>query len=261
MPVKRLPIGGQQLKGLQERIKTRSLAEADYELLQGLAEAVECLSQALAEKDTSIGRLCKYLFGAPTETAKNILKHHNRLPAQQKDQKTKSNGHGRVPASAYEAAGRIHIEHPSLKPGHRCPGCEKGKLYELSMPSVFVHITGQAPLKGTVYERMRLRCNLCGEILTPELPAELGDKKHDESAAAMLAVLKYGCGLPLHRLGKLQARLLPPRAGLHPVGHPGCFGAHTGPGSRCPRSSGRPGRAHPQRRHHDEGALVAQPTG
>jgi hypothetical protein len=40
-----------------------------------LAEAVECLSQALLEKDTALGRLCKYVFGAPTETAKNLLAH------------------------------------------------------------------------------------------------------------------------------------------------------------------------------------------
>jgi len=68
-------------------------------------------------------------------------------------------------------------------------------------------VVGEAPLKATVYERARLRCNLCGEMFVPELPPEVKDKKHDESAAAMLALLKYGCGLPLHRLEKLQASL------------------------------------------------------
>ena len=57
-PSKQLKISGKQLKGLQKRIKERKLQDSDYELLQGLAETVECLSQALAEKDTSIGRLC-----------------------------------------------------------------------------------------------------------------------------------------------------------------------------------------------------------
>jgi transposase len=80
------------------------------------------------------------------------------------------------------------------------------------MPSVFVHIKGEAPLKATVYERTRLRCNLCGEILTPQLPEDVGDKKHDESAAAMVAVLKYGCGMPLNRLEKLQDNLKNPVA-------------------------------------------------
>ena len=75
-PPKHLQISAKQLKALQNRIKKRDLADADWDLLQGLTETVECLSQALAEKDTSLGRLCKYLLGAPTETAKNVLKDH-----------------------------------------------------------------------------------------------------------------------------------------------------------------------------------------
>ena len=211
MPVKpkRLLISGKQLKSLQDRIRQRHLNENDYDVLQGLAETIECLSQALAEKDVSLARLCKYLLGAPTETARNLFKRKN-PPIQSNGTDKPQKGHGRNPASTYENADRITITHPDLASGDRCPGCEKGKLYELSMPSVFVHIKGQAPLAATVYERSRLRCNLCGEILTPTLPEDVGDKKHDESAAAMLAVLKYGCGMPLHRLEKLQAKLKNP---------------------------------------------------
>lgn len=207
MPVepKRLQIPAKQLKALQQRIKQRNLQEADYDLLQGLTETVECLSQALAEKDTSIGRLCKYLLGAPTETAKNVLKDHPQEPTEKQPHKSK--GHGKKAAKDYSGAARVSIQHPCLQPGDPCPGCDKGKIYELAMPSVFVHIIGEAPLKATVYERTRLRCNLCGEVFTPELPDGLGDKKHDDSATAMLAVLKYGCGMPLHRLEKLQKNL------------------------------------------------------
>jgi transposase len=207
MPVKkkkRFQINGTELKGLQERIKQRHLAEADWEIMQALTETVECLSLALAEKDTSIGRLCKYLLGAPTETAKNILKVY---PPKAKPDRPPQKGHGRKPASDYHGGKKITIEHPTVRSGDRCPGCEKGKLYELAMPSVFVHVVGEAPLKATVYERTRLRCNLCGEMFIPELPPDVGDKKHDESAMAMLALLKYGCGFPLHRLEKLQDHL------------------------------------------------------
>jgi transposase len=209
-PQKRLKLTGNQLRALQNRIKQRKLIETDWELVEGLAETVECLSLALAEKDTSLGRLCKYLLGAPTETAKNVLKDLRPDQPQEKAenlQTQKRKGHGRKPASAYNGGNKVTIEHPSLKSGDRCPGCEKGKIYELAMPSVFVHIVGEAPLKATVYERTRLRCNLCGEMFIPELPPGVGNKKHDESAAAMLALLKYGCGLPLHRIEKLQANL------------------------------------------------------
>ncbi|HLA28372.1 MAG TPA: hypothetical protein VJZ49_10810 [Syntrophales bacterium] len=66
--------------------------------------------------------------------------------------------------------------------------CVRGKVYELAMPSVFVHVVGQAPLKATVYERIRLRCNLCGEIFTPELPEDIKDKKFDDSASNLYPV-------------------------------------------------------------------------
>lgn len=208
MPVtskKRLQISTEQLEALKGRIKNRKLEASDYELLLGMTETVERLNLALAEKDTSIGRLCKYLLGAPTETAKNVLGDRSPKPAPQAGKKRK--GHGRKPACDYTGASRCRLGHPFLKPGDPCPGCDKGKLYELAMPSVFVHITGSAPLKATVYERSRLRCNLCGELFVPELPDEVGPEKFDPSVPAMLALLKYGCGMPFNRLDKLQKDL------------------------------------------------------
>ena len=206
-PSKRVQITGKELRTLQDRIKSRGLADGDYDLLLGLTEAVERLSLALAERDASLGRVCKLIFCAPTETAKNILKHPPAPRAEKNEDEPKPKGHGRKPASAYEGAGRVIIEHPDLKSEDLCPGCEKGKVYEMAMPSVFVHIKGAAPLSATVYERTRLRCNLCGEIYTPELPKDVGDKKFDDSATAMVALLKYGCGLPLFRMQNLQANL------------------------------------------------------
>jgi transposase len=208
-PAKKLQISAGQVKALQKRIKARDLADGDYEILQGMAETIECLAQAVEEKDTSLGRLCKYLLGAPTETVRNLLKKiaPEKLEEKIKPEAQKPPGHGRKPAAAYTGGSKVTIAHPVLKTGDHCPECEKGKVYELSMPAVQVHITGQAPLAATVYERTRLRCNLCGEIYTPDLPEHVGDQKHDESAAAMLALLKYGCGLPLNRIEKLQADL------------------------------------------------------
>ena len=124
-----------------------------------------------------------------------------------KPEKPKAKGHGRNGAASYTGGARVTLEHPSLKPEDRCPGCEQGKLYELAQPAIFVQVIGEAPLKATVYERTRLRCNLCGEVFTPELPAEVGEQKYTDSATAMLALLKYGCGLPLHRIERLQGHL------------------------------------------------------
>ena len=62
-------------------------------------------------------------------------------------------------------------------------------------------------MPATVYELERLRCNLCGEVYEAEAPQEVGEKKYDESAAAMIALLKYGSGVPWDRLERLEASL------------------------------------------------------
>lgn len=210
-PPRKIKMSKMQLNALKERIRERKLGDADWEAVEAMVDTVECLSQVIEEKNAAIGRLCKYLIGAPTETAKNVLKNKegkkNKQPPQEKKPDKKRKGHGRKPASEYTGGTKVTIEHPTLTAGNPCPECEKGKVYELSMPAVSVYIQGQAPLKSTVYERIRLRCNLCGQMYLPELPAEVAEKKYDESAAAIVAVLKYGCGMPFNRLEKLQQNL------------------------------------------------------
>jgi hypothetical protein len=50
----------------------------------------------------------------------------------------------------------------------------------------------------------KLRCNLCGEIFIADTPADIGDEKYDAASAAMIALLKYGSGMPFYRLEQLQ---------------------------------------------------------
>ena len=116
-------------------------------------------------------------------------------------------GHGRNGAEAYRGAERIKIPHGSLKPGDHCPECLKGKVYLQKEPALRIRVVGQAPMAATVYELERLRCNLCGEVYEAEAPPEVGEKKYDESAAAMIALLKYGSGVPWYRLERLEASL------------------------------------------------------
>jgi hypothetical protein len=68
-------------------------------------------------------------------------------------------------------------------------------------------MVGQAPLAATVYELDRLRCNLCGEVFTAQEPEGIGPEKYDETTAAMIALLKYGSGMPFYRLEKLEQLL------------------------------------------------------
>ena len=70
-----------------------------------------------------------------------------------------------------------------------------------------MRVTGQAPLAVTVYSLERLRCGACGQVFTAQSPEGVGEDKYDESAAAMIAQLKYGSGTPFNRLEQLEKQL------------------------------------------------------
>jgi hypothetical protein len=70
-----------------------------------------------------------------------------------------------------------------------------------------VRLIGHVPITATVYEVEKLRCVLCGEIFTAEAPPEVGPEKYEATAASMIAVLKYGAGVPFARLAGLQRRV------------------------------------------------------
>jgi transposase len=94
-----------------------------------------------------------------------------------------------------------------LSHGDRCPGCGKGNVYGQKEPKVLVRIIGQAPLAATVYSLERLRCGACGQVFTAEEPEGVGPEKYDETAAAMIAQLKYGSATPFYRLEQLEAQI------------------------------------------------------
>jgi transposase len=160
--------------------------------------------------------LRQLLFPFLTEKTVEVLKRSGIEDAQKaaatpnegaQVEKQKKPGHGRNGADAYCGAQRVVIEHASLHRGDLCPGCEKGKVYEQQESRQLVRIVGQAPIAATVYELQRLRCNLCGEVYTAETPQDVGEEKYDETAAAMIAQMKYSSGMALKRLERLQENL------------------------------------------------------
>src|SRR5579862_9689798 len=116
-------------------------------------------------------------------------------------------GHGRNPAAAFRGANRVVVAHPTLYSGDTCPECRRGKVYCQKEPATLVRFVGHAPLEATVFEMERLRCNACGEVFTADEPEAAGLAKYDETAIAMIALLKYGTGMPFKRLERLQAQL------------------------------------------------------
>ena len=116
-------------------------------------------------------------------------------------------GHGRNGAEAFGGAQKVDIKHQKLTHGDRCPECGKGNVYGQKEPKVLVRIIGQAPLAATVYSLERLRCGACGQVFTAQEPDGVGTDKYDETAAAMIAQLKYGAGTPFNRLEQLESQL------------------------------------------------------
>jgi transposase len=116
-------------------------------------------------------------------------------------------GHGRNGAARFTGARTVMVLHQTLHPGDACPECGVGKVYRQKQPKTLVRIVGRPPLEATRYEMERLRCNGCGEVFTAEEPAEAGAEKYDETAVAMIAQLRYGSGVPFHRLERLEGNL------------------------------------------------------
>ncbi len=197
----RIDLDVKQVDALLQRAK-ELLPPEDYELIKAMAETIYLLSQSVDQKATSIQRLLRMLFGAATEKLEKARKKKTK-PSGKKPKK----GHGRKPAIDYTGAKKVNVSHTTLSPGDNCPACLKGKVYEMKEPRKVVRITGNAPLSGTVYEMQRLRCNLCGEVFTASTPEGVGEDKYDAKSKAMIALLKYGTGMPFNRIEKLQQSL------------------------------------------------------
>jgi hypothetical protein len=109
-------------------------------------------------------------------------------------------GHGHNGADAFTGAEKIEVRHESLQAGDPCPKCETGTLYDTGRPGVLVRLAGQAPVKAMVYYLQKLRCNPCGALFTAEPPQGVdAEEKYDPTVGSMIALLKYGNGMPFHR--------------------------------------------------------------
>jgi transposase len=150
-----------------------------------------------------------------TEKTNSVLEPKNSSPAATESPEPEPSapaGHGRNAASAFTGAEKVSVQHAQLKPGDPCPECREGRVYRQKEPKTLIRIVGQAPLKATVFEMERLRCNACCQVFTAEEPAGVGAGKYDRTAVAMIALLKYGTGMPFNRMERLEEQLGMPLA-------------------------------------------------
>ena len=207
-----------------------SFPPKQYALLEGVLGTFVHVMLKLQNAKTSIKRLQRMLFGERTEHKRNVLARAAERageqapegvaaqggtegaiePASEAPARPRPPGHGRNAIEAYSGAAVVECDHAELASGDRCPQCDRGRVYD-SPPKSLVKVVGQAPLGATVYRVQRLRCRLCDAVYTAALPPEVAAlPKYDSSCASMIALLRYGCGLPHYRLQGLQASLYIP---------------------------------------------------
>ena len=213
-----------------------ALDEEDYALIKVVVESYNYVTDLVGDKNTTIRRLRQMLFGARTEKTATVVgktppeataptqptpKADGQSGAEASGEKPdagngehgdseasdKTKGHGRNGADAYTAAEKIEVPHATLAPGDPCPQCPNGTVYDMRRPGAVVRLVGQAPVGAKVYYLQKLRCGLCGVVFTADLPVDAGEAKYDATVGSMIALLKYGTGVPFHRAETLQTNL------------------------------------------------------
>jgi transposase len=210
-----IDVSTQELEALLEQARQAPLREEGYQKLKAAIRTLGYVTELLENREATRATLRRLLCPASTEKTEKVLKQagietgakKHQAPGEQAP-KSKAPGHGRNGAAAYRGARKVEVPHASLKAGDPCPdGQCGGKVYPQRDPGVLVRIKGQAPIAATVYELEKLGCHFCGKVFTAEAPEGVGEKKYDEGAASMIALLRYGSGFPWYRLEGLEESL------------------------------------------------------
>jgi hypothetical protein len=198
-----IKVSSKDIEILISKLESGEISESDYPLLEEILRTFSQMVQTISEKNLSLKRVFR-IFSLQSERKRRFKKNKGNTTSKTSDKKEKSPGHGRNGVSDFKGGNHCRVNHPQLKVGQRCPSCARGNLREQKERGFTIYIKGNAPLSSTVYDLQVLRCNSCQEVFRAPMPDEIGDNKYADSAYAMLALLKYGCGMPFHRLKNLQ---------------------------------------------------------
>ena len=180
------------------------MGEEGYTELLMVVNTLAFLSTEVAAEGMTLDGLRHVLFGPRTESTAAVCKNPKETPRSKDPNAPKAKGHGRNGAKDYPGADRVKTILAGAQSGDPCPECPTGKLYEQAEPATLIRVKGVSPFRATIYEQARWRCNLCDFIITAPAPAGVGTDKYDHTVAALLALLRYGAGLPHNRIERLQ---------------------------------------------------------
>lgn len=193
------------------------LPAEQFQQVETITHWIGELLQQMEQKNLSLERLRTLLFGGSSEKSRKIqgdkedkgVKEDKGDKGDKTDEKPskpeKCRGHGRRSHRDYRGARRFPVSHRDLKAGQTCCGCGKGKLRRQKAPAVTITVTAQPSIGATAYEMERLRCDACGTVYTAVLPGDDGLEKYAPNVGVMVGLMRYGAGMPFHRLARLQA--------------------------------------------------------
>jgi len=214
-----------EIEALIARLEEGQLGEADRRLISRLLRLLLTLIRVVEQKNTSISRLKRLLFGPGTDqrtvaapaTASNTSSDDAPPAAGEPSEpatpearpaeaRARRRGHGRLSAAAYTGARRVMCADPEMAAGDECPHAScRGHLYDTKAPAVFIRLEGRPIISATRFEQQVLRCSACAERFTAPLPEGVEAQKYDPTADVSIALYKYGAALPFYRQARLQA--------------------------------------------------------
>ncbi len=214
-----------EIEALIARLEDGQLGEADRRLISRLLRLLLTLIRVVEQKNTSISRLKRLLFGPGTDKrtratpATSSNTSSNDAPstadepskpatpeARPTEARARRRGHGRQSATAYSGARRVVCADPEMAAGDECPHALcRGHLYDTKAPAVLIRLEGRPILSATRFEQQVLRCSACAERFTAPLPAGVEAQKYDPTADVAVALYKYGAGMPFYRQARLPA--------------------------------------------------------
>ncbi len=156
----------------------QALGAEKAQKLRQLLDSHRTLTQWLQEKNISIARLRRLLFGPQTERTRNAAGGRSESPSPSTQDaappdtgvrgddgsKESASGvkgrrgrpnHGRISAQGYMGCERVVVTHEAILPGAPCPHCQEGTLYRQKDWAQVVRLIGQPPVGGRRYKADR----------------------------------------------------------------------------------------------------------
>lgn len=210
-------------------IKASDIPSATKDFAISCIKLAVWLPKALLEHKIKLSNLRKLIFGLGRrnkKSSKNDTSSADKKNHDKSDDSTATNstetqnkntsalditnqlptpGHGRLPHSVYTNTIEHHLS-CHLKPGDFCPTQCGGKLYSVE-PGIIVRVKGQNLAAVHKYWADKLRCALCGEIISADVPVDIGAEKYDAAVKAILVLQKYYVAIPFYRQAYFQSLL------------------------------------------------------